>query len=108
MERAAAPSRAKPSQAGRAPSPAGAAELARSPHRSLAAGAGAGVLGAPAFLRGLGPRGLPASLGRWWRQWLACASAEKREASVAGATKLGLPSGLKAPWGQRGLLPAPF
>ena len=47
-------------------------------------------------------------LWRWWRRWLACAGAEKREAGVAGVDiKLGFPSGLKAPWGQRGTPPCP-
>ena len=80
----------------------------RSLHWSPAAGAGADVRGAPAFLQGLSPRGLPASLWRWWRRWLACGGAEKREAGVAGIdVKLGFPSGLKALWGQRGTPPCP-
>ena len=75
---------------------------------SPVAGAGADVRGSPAFLQCLSPRGLPASLWRWWRRWLACAGAEKREAGVAGVDiKLGFPSGLKAPWGQRGTPPYP-
>lgn len=63
----------------------------RSLRWSPAAGAGADVRGAPAFLQYLSPRGLPASLWRWWRRWLACVGAEKREAGVAGVDIKRLP-----------------